>query len=63
MFIRELCHFVSVGISPHCLDPGTVRSVTVEEFAGDTWEESVKAHKSIRNMSVAAADMQQDNNE
>uniref|UniRef100_A0A674NVB5 Centromere protein V n=1 Tax=Takifugu rubripes TaxID=31033 RepID=A0A674NVB5_TAKRU len=45
------------GISPQCLEPGTVRSVTVEEFGGDNWEESMKAHKSIKNMSVAAADI------
>ncbi|CAG13375.1 unnamed protein product, partial [Tetraodon nigroviridis] len=50
-------------IAPHCLDPGTIRSVTVEKFDGENWEESVQAHKSIRNMSVAAADMQQNTNE
>lgn len=63
MFIGELRHFVSAGISPQCLDPGTVRSVTVEDFGGDNWEESMKAHKSIKNMSVAAADIKQNNNE
>lgn len=49
--------FVYAGIAPHCLDPGTVRSVTVEKFSGDNWEESMQAHKSIRNMSVATADI------
>uniref|UniRef100_A0A8D2ZD40 Centromere protein V n=1 Tax=Scophthalmus maximus TaxID=52904 RepID=A0A8D2ZD40_SCOMX len=39
------------GIAPHCLDPGTVRSVTVEKFCGEKWEESMQAHKTIRDMS------------
>lgn len=55
--------FISAGIAPHCLDPGTVRSVTVENFGGDNWEESMQAHKSIRNMSVATADIQQNTKE
>lgn len=63
MFISELRRFVSAGISPQCLDPGTVRSVTVEEFGGDNWEESMKAHKSIKNMSMVAADIKQNNSE
>lgn len=63
MFISELHQFVSAGISPQCLDPGTVRSVTVEEFGGDNWEESMKAHKNIKNMSMAAADIKQNNSE
>lgn len=41
----------SPGIAPHCLDPGTVRSVTVEKFCGEKWEESMQAHKTIRDMS------------
>lgn len=61
--MSKLRHFVSAGISPHCLDPGTVRSVTVEGFGGDNWEESMKAHKSIKNMSMAAADIKQNNSE
>ncbi|XP_055370478.1 centromere protein V isoform X1 [Betta splendens] len=44
------------GIAPHCLDPGTVRSVTVETFCGKKWEESMKAHKSIRDMSQPAGE-------
>lgn len=55
--------FVTAGIAPHCLDPGTVRSVTVEKFGGDNWEESMQAHKSIRNMSVATVNIQQNTNE
>uniref|UniRef100_A0A671YGY6 Centromere protein V n=2 Tax=Sparus aurata TaxID=8175 RepID=A0A671YGY6_SPAAU len=46
------------GVAPHCLDPGTVRSVTVETFCGEKWEESMQAHKSIRDMSKPAADSQ-----
>uniref|UniRef100_A0A8C5FBV3 Centromere protein V n=1 Tax=Gadus morhua TaxID=8049 RepID=A0A8C5FBV3_GADMO len=41
------------GIAPHCLDPGTVCSVTVEKFCGEKWEESMQAHKTIRGMSNA----------
>ena len=48
----------SPGVAPHCLDPGTVRSVTVETFCGEKWEESMQAHKSIRDMSEPAADSQ-----
>ena len=40
-----------LGIAPHCLDPGTVCSVTVEKFCGEKWEESMQAHKTIRGMS------------
>ncbi|TRY94462.1 hypothetical protein DNTS_011380 [Danionella cerebrum] len=39
------------GVAPHCLDPGTVRGVTVEEFCGQNWEETMQKHKTIRNMS------------
>ncbi|XP_053702374.1 centromere protein V isoform X1 [Synchiropus splendidus] len=39
------------GVAPHCLDPGTVRSITVETFGGEKWEESMAAHKCIRGMS------------
>ncbi|XP_034088906.1 centromere protein V isoform X1 [Gymnodraco acuticeps] len=46
------------GVAPHCLDPGTVRSVTVETFCGEKWEESMQAHKSIRDMSKPEADAQ-----
>lgn len=46
------------GIAPHCLDPGTVRDVTVEMFHGEKWEESMQAHKNIRDMSKPAADTQ-----
>ena len=42
-----------LGIAPHCLDPGTVCSVTVEKFCGEKWEESMQAHKTIRGMSSA----------
>ncbi|KAK0132119.1 Centromere protein V [Merluccius polli] len=44
------------GIAPHCLDPGTVCSVTVEEFCGEKWEESMQAHKTIQDMSTPAED-------
>ncbi|XP_062289510.1 centromere protein V isoform X1 [Scomber scombrus] len=46
------------GVAPHCLDPGTVRSVTVEKFCGDKWEESMQAHQTIRDMSRHAAEAQ-----
>lgn len=39
------------GVAPHCLDPGTVASMTVEAFCGEKWEESMQAHKTIRDMS------------
>ncbi|XP_060942492.1 centromere protein V [Limanda limanda] len=45
------------GIAPHCLDPGTVQSSTVEKFCGEKWEESMEAHKSIRDMSRPAPDI------
>lgn len=58
--INELSLVVvsSPGVAPHCLDPGTVQSVTVEKFCGEKWEESMQAHQSIRDMSKPAADMQ-----
>uniref|UniRef100_A0A8C9YAG7 Centromere protein V n=1 Tax=Sander lucioperca TaxID=283035 RepID=A0A8C9YAG7_SANLU len=46
------------GVAPHCLDPVTVRSVTVETFCGEKWEESMQAHKSIRDMSKLATETQ-----
>ncbi|XP_026184106.1 centromere protein V isoform X1 [Mastacembelus armatus] len=46
------------GVAPHCLDPGTVRSVTVEKFCGEKWEESMQAHKSIRDMSKSVGKSQ-----
>ena len=49
---------LSLGVAPHCLDPGTVCSVTVEKFGGDKWEESMQAHKNIKDMSKCAADAQ-----
>lgn len=45
-----LCHFL-LGIAPHCLDDGTVRSVAIEEFNGSNWEKAMKEHKTIKNMS------------
>ncbi|XP_060718856.1 centromere protein V [Tachysurus vachellii] len=39
------------GVALHCLDPGTVKSVTVEQFCGVNWEESMKKHTIIRCMS------------
>jgi len=33
------------GIMPHCLDTGTVTSVTMEKFDGDHWEETMKAEE------------------
>jgi len=30
------------GVMPHCLDAGTVGSVTVEKFNGTNWEQSMK---------------------
>jgi hypothetical protein len=40
-----------LGIAPHCLDEGTVRSVVTEEFNGSDWEKAMKEHKTIKNMS------------
>ncbi|KAG8506169.1 Centromere protein V-like protein 3 [Galemys pyrenaicus] len=38
------------GVAPHCLDPGTVRSVVIEEVDGGDWgEEAAKEHDSPRN--------------
>jgi len=31
------------GVMPHCLDAGTVRSVTVEKFSGTNWEQTMEA--------------------
>ncbi|KAG9339776.1 hypothetical protein JZ751_022442 [Albula glossodonta] len=39
------------GVAPHCLDPGTVCSVTVEDFCGERWEEAMEKHLTIRSMS------------
>lgn len=39
------------GIAPHCLDEGTVRSITVEAINGKEWEKAVKAHPTIQSMS------------
>ncbi|XP_061608593.1 centromere protein V isoform X2 [Phyllopteryx taeniolatus] len=47
------------GIAPHCLDPGTVQSVTEETFLGDKWEESMEAHKTIKDMSKHKKDIQE----
>ncbi|KAJ8275778.1 hypothetical protein COCON_G00075300 [Conger conger] len=44
------------GVAPHCLDPGTVRSVTVEDFCGEKWEESMEAHQNIGSMSKVEAE-------
>ncbi|KAJ7997089.1 hypothetical protein DPEC_G00225300 [Dallia pectoralis] len=39
------------GIAPHCLDPGTVLSLTVEKFCGQKWEESMENHPTIKSRS------------
>ncbi|XP_028563833.2 centromere protein V [Podarcis muralis] len=39
------------GIAPHCLDEGTVSSVTIEAINGKEWEKAVKGHPTIRSMS------------
>uniref|UniRef100_A0A672SXQ5 Centromere protein V-like n=1 Tax=Sinocyclocheilus grahami TaxID=75366 RepID=A0A672SXQ5_SINGR len=44
------------GVTPHCLDPGTVSSVTVEDFCGQNWEESMQKHQTIRSMSKQTTD-------
>lgn len=48
--LLSLCHLL-LGIAPHCLDEGTVRSVVIEEFNGSDWEKAMKEHKTIKNMS------------
>lgn len=45
-----------LGVAPHCLDPGTVSSVTVEDFCGQNWEESMQKHQTIRSMSRPTTD-------
>ncbi|KAJ3588927.1 hypothetical protein NHX12_009780 [Muraenolepis orangiensis] len=47
---------LALGVAPHCLDPGTVSGLTVETFCGEKWEESMQAHKTIRDMSSLAED-------
>lgn len=49
--------FCDTGVAPHCLDPGTVRSVTVEDFCGENWEESMKKHQTIKSMSKPTMDV------
>ncbi|XP_042613297.1 centromere protein V [Cyprinus carpio] len=44
------------GVASHCLDPGTVSSVTVEDFCGQNWEESMQKHQTIRSMSKPTTD-------
>ncbi|XP_055974479.1 centromere protein V-like [Sorex fumeus] len=44
-FYRPRSSLNSVGIVPHCLDAGTVRSVVVEEFNGVNWEKAMKEWK------------------
>ena len=31
---------------PHCLDPGTVKQITVVEYDGQNWEKSMEIEKS-----------------
>lgn len=49
--IRIMCRVRILGVAPHCLDPGTVKSATVEQFCGENWEESMQKHNTIRSMS------------
>ncbi|XP_054857267.1 centromere protein V [Eublepharis macularius] len=39
------------GIAPHCLDEGTVRSITMEAINGKEWEKAIKAHPTIKSLS------------
>ncbi|XP_060115054.1 centromere protein V [Heteronotia binoei] len=39
------------GIAVHCLDEGTVRSVTTEAINGKEWEKAVKEHPTIKSLS------------
>ncbi|XP_072793309.1 centromere protein V isoform X1 [Taeniopygia guttata] len=39
------------GIAPHCLDDGTVQVIITEDINGKEWEEAVRKHKTIRDMS------------
>ncbi|XP_048413279.1 centromere protein V isoform X1 [Stegostoma tigrinum] len=39
------------GVMAHCLDEGTVNSITMEQFNGKDWENSMKEHKTIQNLS------------
>lgn len=51
LFARSVqCYFFFVsrsnpdgyGVAPHCLDPGTVEHVTVENFDGQNWEQQIE---------------------
>lgn len=53
-----MCHVLILGVAPHCLDPGTVKSVMVEQFCGENWEESMQKHNTIRSMSKATEEDQ-----
>jgi hypothetical protein len=39
------------GISPHCLDPGTVEKIEMETFDGQNWEKAMEEHKTLRDRS------------
>ena len=39
------------GIAVHCLDPGTVRDVTITKFDGQNWEQSMERDPSIKERS------------
>ena len=36
--------WMTAGIMPHCLDPGTATKMTVVSFDGQKWEESMTEH-------------------
>uniref|UniRef100_A0A8D0GD51 CENP-V/GFA domain-containing protein n=1 Tax=Sphenodon punctatus TaxID=8508 RepID=A0A8D0GD51_SPHPU len=50
-FYTPLSNPDGYGIAPHCLDEGTVHSITTEPIDGKEWEKAVKEHKTIRSMS------------
>lgn len=43
------------GIMPHCLDPSTVTGMTVEDFNGVAWEESMEKEASKQSSSSILA--------
>ena len=43
---------VVVGVMPHCIDSATITSITVEQFDGKNWEDTMKdKSESIRQWS------------
>ncbi len=35
-------YFLVLGVMQHCLDPGTVKQITVVDYDGQNWEQSLE---------------------